>query len=871
MKKRLFSVIAALVACASASFMQAQQTWDDPGLPVESIEADKGYYLLNAGSGSYLANGGNSAVQAIVGNMPAAITFEEVITENSADPKTYYMKFTNVLHDQDLGTVTYLRTDNLNCNQLAVQDSITGVFSIEFNAALGYFSLYDVRVDTTALNEGIEGKFLAARTETHLSTGQRWGTANGLPTLRLEMAIDPSSRSQWYIFDAELYDARERFSNLLLIAQEVKLADLATHVAAYNFAETVEAANTAYEALRARIAEDVTSTVDVTAFINKPKVHDGVTPILLSKWRAFNADRLRLPGIEHKVEEETFKGGAFEYYQTVFDFHQKLTGLPAGKYTLKAQAYERAGAQDGGAAYEAGTETRRSRLYAASTVTEFNKPLESLYKHKWEEAMSGYDAVSGNPIQAVGNMDNGYYADGMVSGVGAFILGYYQNELTDIIVGDDGILTIGVKSESTTGRFWVMFSSFALEYHGVDLSPLAAVVTAKIAEAQAIIDDVEADRGWFNKTELESAVAQGNAVEQTADSYNAAIAALDAAMSKYKTIIAAYQLLGRTIVAAELNLEETDFPGKAAYQTAFDKAIGVYASTTEVDFAAAAIELSAAWGIYFCTQPASKTEPLDLTPLMSNPGFDSNIPGSGWTSTPNNPTWDSGLSLIEYFRLQFHLRQTLHGLPAGTYDLSVQGFERPAAANITQYNNYINGTAVMTSKFYVNVNDTEAASTPLRHVFSVMDKAVGSHPIVAIPLEVGEETDSMFVNSRPDARAAFNAEYFVHNLNNIVVNEGNSSLTIGVSANSEWIALDNFRLIYYGSEGLKEKVVVIEPTFYIVSTQNGIRIVSKEMQPVKIYAITGQLIKSLVVSKGETTVSLAKGMYIVNNKKVIVK
>ena len=53
----------------------------------------------------------------------------------------------------------------------------------------------------------------------------------------------------------------------------------------------------------------------------------------------------------------TVNYGAVEFYQTGFDMSQEITGLEPGFYIVKANAFQRVAANDGGAAFEAGSET----------------------------------------------------------------------------------------------------------------------------------------------------------------------------------------------------------------------------------------------------------------------------------------------------------------------------------------------------------------------------------------------------------------------------------------------------------------------------------------------------------------------------------
>ncbi|MFT4072945.1 MAG: hypothetical protein QM654_13600 [Dysgonamonadaceae bacterium] len=162
-----------------------------------------------------------------------------------------------------------------------------------------------------------------------------------------------------------------------------------------------------------------------------------------------------------------------EYYQTTFDLNQTIAGLPAGKYILKAQGFERPKGNDGGVAYAAGTETIYAKLYAKSTsFGEKSTALNSLYKHSY----SG----TGNSNGYVNSMAA---AETMLTDASN---NYYETSLTEIYVADGDLLTIGAKSDFQQNGYWALLDNFRLYYVGNNISDIIDIVNTSILKAQSL-------------------------------------------------------------------------------------------------------------------------------------------------------------------------------------------------------------------------------------------------------------------------------------------------------------------------------------------------------------------------------------------------
>ena len=163
-----------------------------------------------------------------------------------------------------------------------------------------------------------------------------------------------------------------------------------------------------------------------------------------------------------------------EFYQKTFNMFQQISGLPAGKYRLRAKGFERPKSNDAGAAYKAGTESIYARFYATSTgFSEVNTLFPSLYKHTF----TGTGSLNGyvNTMAA---------AETMLSNK---TIAYYDATVEDILLDEGGKLTIGAKTEFQQSGYWALFDHFRLEYLGnYNAGDLHNALIRRVLEAQAL-------------------------------------------------------------------------------------------------------------------------------------------------------------------------------------------------------------------------------------------------------------------------------------------------------------------------------------------------------------------------------------------------
>lgn len=146
---------------------------------------------------------------------------------------------------------------------------------------------------------------------------------------------------------------------------------------------------------------------------------------------------------------------AYEYFEPQsFSFTQTIEGLRPGKYEVSVQGFFR----DGNGGYQAqvvneGGELRQLAYLVANEETALLPNIASVL----------------SKVPGVGDLqacNNGEFPNMPQSAIEYFETGYYKTILP-VTVGDDGVLTIGVKKDTRENAGdWVVFDNFRLRYLG---------------------------------------------------------------------------------------------------------------------------------------------------------------------------------------------------------------------------------------------------------------------------------------------------------------------------------------------------------------------------------------------------------------------
>jgi hypothetical protein len=169
--------------------------------------------------------------------------------------------------------------------------------------------------------------------------------------------------------------------------------------------------------------------------------------------------------------------------------------------------------------------------------------------------------------------------------------------------------------------------------------------------------------------------------------------------------------------------------------------------------------------------------PFNLSSMLQNPTLDKTSDGWSQTATVN-------YGCAEYYEQTFDFNQTVKGLPAGTYQICVQGFQRPgpyASASTVDVNTFL----------YVG-----AKTQKLCHIKDYsQERKIGKGNEVAM--------GGRYVPNNMEASSAYFAKGLYENRINAKVSTSGSQFKFGLRCtsmgSSYWVIFDNFRLLYYGN------------------------------------------------------------------------
>ncbi len=518
MRKKLLLTITCLALCLNFSFLQAKETWNAPVLEASEIYAGSTYYIQNTGHNLFLAAGGWWNTQAIVkaDGLPVKVL--------NAQTGLYTLEFSsgNTLF-RDANGATY--TDNTKDNRWNIQ--------LKDNENL----TYTIQAPST---------YSGYNANQYLGTKDVMESTNNGNAYVVQYDRDKDTYAnyiEWRFLNITLYEARLALYKALNNSTGTDI-DLTSYENIYETSTDL-----------AQIAK-AKADLDKVVFDYKVQHATPQNPADLTYY-------IVNPGFDNNENTGWTGAGTInyheaEFFQKTFDMYQQINGFPAGKYTMKAQGFERPGNNDGGAAFRAGTEIIHARFYAKSNkFPERAVPFKSLYQHSY----SGSGAVNG-------------YTNTMA---GAEILladpTNYAITIADILLAEGDVLTIGAKSDFQQGSYWVLFDNFRLEYEGFDINDVVSFINEQITIAQELLNRK------MQNTECEKLNASLTNAQQTAerdplvlnDLYDANTQLLGS-IDKAKISVTAYRDLQLAIDSALVVYADGNGNEAGAFLTAINKA-----------------------------------------------------------------------------------------------------------------------------------------------------------------------------------------------------------------------------------------------------------------------------------------------------------
>lgn len=230
---------------------------------------------------------------------------------------------------------------------------------------------------------------------------------------------------------------------------------------------------------------------------------------------------------------------------------------------------------------------------------------------------------------------------------------------------------------------------------------------------------------------------------------------------------------------------------------------------------------------------SSVTHPMDVSFLLVNPTLATDC--NGWSTTTKNE-----YSCCEFFQKTFDFNQTISlKMPAATYELRVQAFQRVGSAD-DSYTDYTeNGTKNVTTYAYIKTKTAQ-----VKNIWEdAQSKSLGG--------STKNKNGKYIPNNMQAAGKWFEAGHYDNSVMLTTTTAGTMKLGIrsGSQATDYWSIFSNFRLYFYGDYTIDEVVTPVEAVRDLTAQDNG-----------SIYDLTGRRIDKPT-----------RGIYIRNGRKVVVK
>ena len=481
--------------------------------------------------------------------------------------------------------------------------------------------------------------------------------------------------------------------------------------------------------------------------------------------------------------------------------------VPNGLYKVEVQGFYR----NGGYVDAAGKHVDGSeQLLAAAYANTVETPLQSIFAEAGNCEAEGTATTDGI---------EGAFPNNMKAASAFFTAGLYNNVIENVVVVD-GTLTVGVRKSEAIANDWSIFDNFRITYYGEieDLTVYKEAYEAALDAAQAALaDEANAVVTGVERTALEDAITANTTVEETKDAYVAATTALNEAAATFKAATAAYQTLedARVAYAFDANAYPYASSTKLAVLNEALAATPGYADEAKVMTNAIVV---AARDYVESNAVAEEQGAVDFTEDIVNPNAENGT--EGWTVSLGEGSGGkigvlNGEPFTDAAGSSTHSYFDGGNWDANAWDVSVsQEVTLPSGEYLLTVTSRASSDM---ASFQLFANDE-----------SVKMKHVGN---------VGE----LFDRGWNDCFLVFN------------VHEDNTPVAIGVQGVADvlhqWMSFTRFRLVRLGDANII----------------NGIQ--TENLDNATIYSVNGQVVRT----NATTTKGLAKGIYVVNGKKVVVK
>lgn len=539
-------------------------------------------------------------------------------------------------------------------------------------------------VDKWTINRSEEDPSLFLIANPSAATGVLGGPWNVVaPRLNLvDPAADPNNHVLWYAV------TEEEYNHIISLRNEGAVKALQDQFTVYEAAE----------ALYAKIEEAEGIDIDVSSekaiYLNEDATIDQINGALEELQAKINkkgsegasvdkpfdmTSNLVNPNFEGSVSGWSGTGMAYgnnagEHFNKTYDTYQTVSGIPAGVYGLKTQAYYRAG--DAGPAwtnFNANAENN-AMVYATDVTAEkdgesFTSPIMSAY-----EGILPNNSLGGSELKATDEDGNDFFIpNNMATGQTYFTAGYYKDN-TVVFAVTEGTAQVGVKKEKTVTNDWSMFNAFQLEYYGNGADAYQYLMDNFLSS----IPDYSAAVATDGDKDDFLLVIQTSDKAATYEEFLLNRARIQAAEVFLKANIDAWAELDAEVATAKKVAGSGDYAGPDVQDLAdeldeYAKRIkkGRTMTTDEVIEYTAKIKAMKEAAVQNSIMPGA-----DFTDMIVNPNFAQGETGWTFEKSGGNVRASASDKMAEGWKSTFDIYQEITGVPVGCYEISVQAFYR---------------------------------------------------------------------------------------------------------------------------------------------------------------------------------------------------
>ena len=509
------------------------------------------------------------------------------------------------------------------------------------------------------------------------------------------------------------------------------------------------------------------------------------------------------------LEKCGYYNGCFESWHChKWDVWQEITDLPVGMYELEVQGYVRCEVTG----YNKGDELGEDYpspvyLYMNNAKSQFPSVYSQI------PAENGIDEFQIVEDWTQEEINGNYFPNSMGGAAQCFYIdkeagrdGMYKTTAYGLIAKQGDKFRIGVKMDANQD-WWCIWDNFKLTYK----TPTVEVVKPILDEELAKIDLSKpmGSNVYGTAEELKTKAAAAAEAEDGTKMFNvlADVYDLSASIQSSIALFEKMNKLGEELQEA-IDASEAEAATKAAANDLRDKIFNGFVENSALtdEEAQALIDAVADMEIKLALPAgmadASDENPVECTGVIKSPSFetaDMESTSEGWTNPGNlgNDAEQQSALAIEFWQTNFDMFQTIKGLPAGTYKMTVNAWVR-LGSNEETYKAWNEDPNATMAYAYAVDGDSTVYAAPVANLMKAGDNLSGSaefapneEEVYYMPNTLVEGHDLIDQNE-----GLFTTEVICKVLEDGV-------LTIGIKkaekVTNSWVVLDNFRLFYLGA------------------------------------------------------------------------